>query len=68
MNFREFFYFQKSDRQVLLVTLAVAVLAFCLIFFLVEVAKVLLFLIATASQVKLSLPHQVQMIPTMPWI
>ena len=34
MNFREFFYFQKSDRQVLLVTLAVAVLAFCLIFFL----------------------------------
>ena len=34
MNFREFFYFQKSDRQVLLVALAVAVLAFCLIFFL----------------------------------
>ena len=34
MNFREFFYFQKSDRQVLLVALAVAVVAFCLIFFL----------------------------------
>lgn len=34
MNFREFFYFQKSDRQVLLVALAVAALAFCLIFFL----------------------------------
>lgn len=34
MNFREFFYFQKSDRQVLLVALAVAVIAFCLIFFL----------------------------------
>ncbi len=33
MNFREFFYFQKSDRQVLLVALVVAVLAFALIFF-----------------------------------
>ena len=32
MSWKEFFYFQKSDRQVLLVALTVAVVAFGLIF------------------------------------
>ena len=32
MSWKEFFYFQKSDRQVLLVALMVAVVAFGLIF------------------------------------
>lgn len=32
MNWREFFYFQKSDRMVMVVALTVAVLAFLLIF------------------------------------
>ena len=33
IHFRDFFYFQKSDRQVLVVALVVAVVAFALIYF-----------------------------------